>query len=357
MTAMTALGVAVVGAAGWGQNVVRAFHSARGANLRCVCDLSPALLAGVAERYPTVTTTLDFERVLADPDVGAVAIAVDAPNHHRLAKATLLAGRHLFVEKPLTLSSADAEELCLLAEVRRLTLMVGHLLLYHPAVVLMKAMLDAGEVGEVLYLHAQRVNLGLVRQTENAWWSLAPHDVALAIHLFGEGPVSVSATGATFLQRDRGVEDVAFGTLRFADGRLAHLHVSWLDPHKRRSLTVVGTRKMLSFDDALPDEKLKIYDHAGGVGNTAYTGHVSYAQGVVVPVGDVVSPFLPAVEPLLAECEHFVDCVRGGLRPRSDGRQGLQVVRVLEAGEKSMRAGGAPVPIAIAAASLAPTPS
>ena len=186
--------------------------------------------------------------------------------------------------------------------------MVGHLLLYHPAIVRAKAMVDAGELGDVLYLYGQRVNLGIVREAENAWWSLAPHDIAVAIHLFGAAPVSVSATGATYLQRDRQIEDVAFAALNFSDGRMAHLHVSWLDPHKRRSLTVVGTRKMLTFDDTLPDEKLKIYDK----GASARSGHATYSEGVVVRSGDVTSPALPHTEPLLAECEHFVACVADG---------------------------------------------
>lgn len=349
MPDMTTLGVAVVGAAGWGQNVVRAFALARGARLRWVCDLNAALLDGISRVFPGVSITPDFDRVLADPEVRAVAIAVDAPNHHRLVKAALDAGRHVFVEKPLTLTATTAGELCHLAQRRNLTLMVGHLLLYHPAVVHMKAMLDAGELGEVLYLHAQRVNLGIVRRTENAWWSLAPHDIALALHLFGELPISVSATGATYLQRQQDIFDVAFGTLRFADGRVAHLHVSWLDPHKRRSVTVVGTEKMLSFDDALPNEKLKVYDRAP----VSRPGHTSYEQGVVIPVGDVTAPFLATVEPLLVECEHFVRCVTDGGRPRSDGWQGLDVVRVLEAGDQSMRAGGAPESVDTAAASLA----
>lgn len=321
---------------------MRAFYMARGSALRWVCDLNPLLLTGIEQRFPGVRTTRAFERLLADSDVRAIAIAVDAPNHHALAKLALEAGRHVFVEKPLALKAADADELCGLADRCGLTLMVGHLLLYHPAVVRAKAMLDAGDLGEVLYLYAQRVNLGIVRQSENAWMSLAPHDVAVAIHLFGECPTSVSATGATYLQRDREIQDVAFATLRFGDGRLAHLHVSWLDPHKRRSLTVVGTRKMLTFDDTLPDEKLKIHDRAA----VPRSGHTTYAEGVVVRVGDVLSPFLPVVEPLLVECEHFVECVASGARPRSDGRQGAAVVRVLEAGARSMRAGGSPVDIA-----------
>jgi predicted dehydrogenase len=338
---MTPVGIAVVGASGWGRNVVRGFYVAPGSTLRWVCDLNPDLLTDVESRFPGVRATRTLDQVLADPDVRAVAVAVDAPNHYRLAKLVLESGRHVFVEKPLTLTTRDGVELCELAERRGLTLMVGHLLLYHPAVARVKTVLDAGELGQVLYLYAQRVNLGIVRVAENAWWSLAPHDIAMAVYLFGASPISISATGATYLQRDRGTEDVAFASLRFADGRMAHLHVSWLDPHKRRSLTVVGTRKMLTFDDTLPDEKLKIYDR----GAVPRSGHATYAEGVVVRAGDVVSPVLPNVEPLLCECEHFVECVATGASVRSDGRQGVAVVRVLEAGMRSMRDGGTPVRI------------
>ena len=333
--------------------MVRAFYQARGATLRWVCDLNPLLLTEIPNRFAGTRTTSSFDRILADPDVRAVAIAVDAPNHHGLARLALSSGRHVFVEKPLALTTADAEDLCALAERADLTLMVGHLLLYHPAVVRIKAMLRAGELGDVLYLYAQRVNLGIVRRSENAWWSLAPHDIAVAIDLFEASPATISATGDTYLQRDRDIQDVAFATLRFGDGRVAHLHVSWLDPHKRRSLTVVGTRKMLTFDDTLPDEKLKIYDRSA----VPRSGHATYAEGVVVRVGDVLSPILPSVEPLLAECEHFVACVADrGQRPRSDGRQGAAVVRILEAGERSMRAGGVPIPIGSATESAPPPP-
>jgi len=335
------LTTAVIGASGWGQNVVRAFYLAGGASLRWVCDLNGALLPPLEERFPRLRTTRSFDQVLADPDVRAIAIAVDVPNHHRLAKAALESGRAVFVVKPLALTATEGAELCALAEARGLTLMVGHLLLYHPAIERAKALLDAGELGDVLYLTAQRVNMGIVRSNENAWWSLAPHDIALAIHLFGARPVAVSATGASYLQRDRGIEDVAFATLRFADGRMAHLHVSWLDPHKRRSLTVVGTRKMLTFDDTLPDEKLKIHDR----NVTAHPGHATYADGVAVRSGDLFVPVLPRIEPLRAEAEHFLACVASGARPRSDGQQGLDVVRVLEAGTRSMKAGGAPVAV------------
>jgi predicted dehydrogenase len=338
---MSSIGIAVVGASGWGRNVIRAFYVAPRSALRWVCDLNADLLADVEGRFPGVRVTRTFDRVLADPAVSAVAIAVDAPNHHGLARTALQSGRHVFVEKPLALTASEGEELCALAERRGLTLMVGHLLLYHPAVVRTKAIIDTGELGDILYLYAQRLNLGIVRESENAWWSLAAHDVAVAIHLFGASPVSVSATGATYLQRDRGVEDVAFAALRFADGRMAHLHVSWLEPHKRRHLSVVGTRKMLTFDDTAPDEKLRIYDR----GTLPGPRHTTYAEGVVVRGGDVLSPLLPNLEPLLCECEHFVASVADGTPVRSDGRQGVAVVKVLEAGMRSMRAGGAPTEI------------
>jgi predicted dehydrogenase len=333
---------AVVGAAGWGKNVVRTFSIARGSSLRWVCDLNDALLSETRARHPGVKTTRALDDVLADEAVRAVAVAVDVPNHHAIARRVLASGRHVFVEKPLTLTSAEAEELCALAREKRLTLMVGHLLLYHPAIVMAKARIDAGELGDVHYLYSQRVNLGIVRETENAWWSLAPHDVAVAIHLFGAVPLSISATGAVYLRTERKVEDIAFAALRFPGERMGHIHVSWLDPHKRRSLTVVGSQKMLTFDDTAADEQVKIYDKSA----SPRPGHATYAEGVVLRSGDVLAPALPRREPLLEECEHFIECVRTGRRPLSDGEQGLAVVRVLEAGQRSLALGGTPVEIA-----------
>jgi predicted dehydrogenase len=340
-TGMKDVAMAVVGAAGWGKNIVRTFSIARGCNLRWVCDLSKPLLAATAQRHPGVGVTTSFDEVLSDPEVKAVAVAVDVPNHYRLAKQALQSGRHVYVEKPLTLTSADSEELCALARKNNLILMVGHLLLYHPAVVLAKQRIDAGDLGDVHYLYSQRVNLGIVRETENAWWSLAPHDVAVAMYLLGDTPLTISATGAVFLQRERQVEDIAFASLRFPGGKAAHIHVSWLDPHKRRSLTVVGSKRMLTFDDTATDERVKIYDKTA----IPTPGHTTYAEGVAVRSGDVLSPAVPNKEPLLEECEHFIECVQTGRKPRSDGEQGLAVVRTLEAGQESIRLGGTPIEI------------
>jgi predicted dehydrogenase len=338
---MSQIGVAVVGASGWGRNVVRAFYLAQGGRLRWVCDRNPELLRHVESRFPGVRATTMLDQALADPGVDAVAVAVDAPNHFEVARMALRAGRHVFVEKPLALSVAEADELCRLAESTQRTLMVGHLLLYHPAVTYIRASIDNGELGDVLYLYAQRVNLGIVRQSENAWWSLAPHDIAVAIYLLGETPQSVSATGASYLQKERGIEDIAFAALRFSGGCMAHLQVSWLDPHKRRSLTVVGSKQMVTFDDTVTTEKVRVYDKTA----LPKPGHATYAEGVGMRSGNVVLPLLPNLEPLRLEVEHFVACVQTGERPRSDGQQGLAVVRVLEAGQRSMRQGGRPAEI------------
>ena len=333
--------VGLVGLGYWGPNLARNFDNL--ADLTWLCDLDEEHHTPFAARYPRARVTADYAELLADPGLDAVVIATPVPTHYALAKEALEAGKHVLVEKPPAMKGSEMDELVVLAAERDLVLMPGHLLLYHPGVLKLKQLIDAGELGEVLYACAERVNLGIVRDAENAWWSLAAHDVAVAIHLFGATPVSVSATGAAYLRRE--IADVAFATLRFADGRTAHVHVSWLDPHKRRSLTVVGSRKMLTFDDTAADEKIKIYDK----GAVPRPGHTSFEEGVAVRVGDVVSPFVANREPLVAECEHFVAAVATGSRPRSDGRQGLAVVRVLEAGDASIRAGGAPVAVAAGA--------
>ena len=339
---MSSIGIAAVGAGAWGQRLVRALAATDGARLRWVCDRNPAHLARLEGVYPGVRLTAHIDDLLADGAVEALVVAAEPRNHHPLARRALQSARHVLVEKPLALSARDAVELCTLAERVQRTLMVGHLLLYDPAVALARQAIDSGELGEVLTLHSQRTNLGTVRRDENAWWSLAPHDVAIALYLLGESPTEISATGGCFLQRGRGVEDLAFATLRFAGGRLAHMHVSWLDPLRRRALTVVGSKKMLTFEESASEQRIKIFDRralAGGDGGSA-------PDEVAVHHGGVTVPALPPADPLGAECAHFVDCVRTGARPRTDGAQGLAVVRVLEAGQHSMRAGGAPTPVA-----------
>lgn len=330
------VGLAVYGAGRWGKNLVRNFAALPGAELRYVCDMSEAARELVRTHYPRTTATDDVSLALADPQVDGVVIAAPAPLHFKLAMASLEAGKHTFVEKPLALSTEEAEEMVELARDRGLKLMVGHLLKYHPAVDYLKRMLANGDVGEVLYLYFQRVNLGIVRQDENAWWSLAPHDISIACHLFEAEPVTVTARGHDYLQN--GVEDVVFANLKFADGRMANIHVSWLDPHKIRRLTLVGSQKMVVFDDMQAAEKIRIYDK-GAVRSSVD----SFDEAITLRVGDIHSPKIASDEPLRRECQHFVDCIEQDLEPASGGAEGLSVVRVLRAGSDSLANGGVPI--------------
>jgi len=276
--------------------------------------------------------------VLDDPGVQAVVVATPVPTHFGMADRALRAGKHVYVEKPLTARASEARALVELAQQTRLKLMVGHLLEYHPAVTYLKEMLDRGQLGEPYYMYTQRVNLGIVRQNENAWWSLAPHDISVVCHLLGSEPVSVTANGQCYLQKD--IEDVVFATIKFADGKMAHVHCSWLDPHKIRKMTVVGPEKMVTFDDMEATEKIRIYDKGAAVRHDITT---SYADIISLRFGDIVIPKIPGGEPLSLECQHFIECVLENRPVRSDGADGLRVVQVLEAGQKSLKNHGAPV--------------
>jgi predicted dehydrogenase len=333
-----ALSVAVIGAGYWGQNLVRNFATAKRCTLKYVCDLNEGLLAAHQRSFPATRTTSDVGVVLDDSEVQAVVIATPVPTHFELARRALQAGKHVYVEKPLTLRASEARALVELAKQAQRKLMVGHLLEYHPAVTYLKEMLDRGRLGEPYYMYTQRVNLGIVRQNENAWWSLAPHDLAIVCHLLGSPPVSVAASGQCYLQKD--IEDVVFATIKFADGKMAHVHCSWLDPHKIRKMTVVGPEKMVTFDDMEATEKIRIYDKGAAVRHDITT---SYADIISLRFGDIIIPKIPGGEPLALECEHFVACVLENRPVRSDGADGLRVVQVLEAGQQSLKHHGAPV--------------
>ena len=328
--------VAVIGAGNWGKNLVRNFASLEGVELKYVCDLSEKVRATMAALYPQATAIDDMDTALRDESVDAVVIGVDAPLHYKIALAALEAGKHTYVEKPLTLCADEAKQLADLAASKGLKLMVGHLLEYHPAVNYMKDAIDSGQVGDPLYLYFQRVNLGIVRKKENAWWSLAPHDVSVACYLFAAEPVSVSASGHAYLQE--GIEDVVFANLKFADGRMAHIHVSWLDPHKIRRVTLVGSQKMVVFDDMEAAEKIRVYDKGAEVKSVD-----SYVEAITLRTGDILIPKIPAGEPLKTECSHFIDSIADDTTPRSDGADGVRVVKVLEAGSESLAKGGQPI--------------
>jgi predicted dehydrogenase len=334
------VGIAVVGTGDWGANLVRNFADLPGSRLLALHDSDPARLARSASQYPGARPLATLEELLAFPEVQGAVVAASAVAHHALAKALLEAGKDVFVEKPLALSVAHAEELVRIARQRGRILMVGHLLLYHPAVRHLKGMVERGELGDLFYLYSQRVNLGKVRRDENALWSFAPHDLSVILHLVGADPLDVVARGSAFLQKS--VEDVVFVDLRFPGGKLAHVHVSWLDPHKLRKFTVVGSRKMAVFDDMEASEKVRIYDK--GVDRAGEV--VSYGDALTVRSGDILIPKISLQEPLRLECQHFVDCVREHKTPLTDGTGGLQVVRVLSAAQASLEQGGTPVRLA-----------
>ena len=328
--------LACVGAGYWGRNLVRVFHLLPAAQLRLVCDLSEEIRGAMRQQYQDVEVVESYAQVLEHEEVEAVVLAVPAVHHFEAARQALEHGKHVYVEKPMTLSVSEAEELVELADQRSRVLMVGHLLEYHPAVQLLKDLIQQGELGEIFYLYAQRVNLGIVRQDENALWSFAPHDVSVILHLLEQEPDAVSARGECYLRE--GIEDVVFVNLHFADRKMAQLQLSWLDPHKIRKLTIVGSQKMVVFDDVESTEKVRIYDKAAERGQ-----YESYGEAITLRFGNVVIPHIHMVEPLRVECQHFVDCIRQGRTPQSDGRDGLRVVRVLEAAQQSLARRGEPV--------------
>ena len=337
------IGIAVCGAGSWGKNLVRNFATQAGTSLEYVVDLSEKTRAAMAKLYPQATVTAELSDALNDPRVQGVVVAVGARQHFNVAKRALEAGKHTFVEKPLTLTAVDAQELIRIAESRGLKLMVGHILRHHPAVAYIRKMIADGEIAP-RYLYAQRVNLGVVRNEDNAWWSLAPHDISIACDLLDAEPISVSVCGQSYLQP--GVEDVCFATIRFAGGRMAHIHVSWLDPHKIRKVTLVGAKKMVVFDDMDAQEKIRVYDKGADVKEDVN----DFAEAITLRIGDIHIPKVASQEPLSLECGHFLDAIRNDTTPLSDGYDGLRVVKVLEAGARSLRQGGAPVEIAPARA-------
>lgn len=329
--------VGVVGYGYWGPNLVRNVDKLGDAELVVACDASEANLAKFSALYPGVPTTTDLDAMLADYQLDAVVVATSAPSHFQIASKVITAGKHCFVEKPLTLTTAESEQLVRAADAANVILMVGHLMVYHSAINWIKDYIASEDMGDVLYVYMQRLNLGKVRTEENAFWSLAPHDVSIVLYLLGESPDYVSANGAAYVTP--GVHDTVFANLHFPSGKMANIHVSWLDPHKVRKLTVVGTRKMLVFDDMEATEKIWIYDRGVGAPENA----MAYGEDLTLRFGDITVPWVAMKEPLAIEVQHFLDCCANGDVPRSDGRAGLRVVRVLEAVDESMAEGGAPV--------------
>jgi predicted dehydrogenase len=325
-----AISVGVVGLGYWGPNLARNFAAIPGCELAWCCDSSPEAQSRIRTGFPAVRIAGDIDELLCDPGLDAIAIATPVPSHAELAVRVLEAGKHCLVEKPLAQAVVDAERAVAAAEASGRTLMVGHLLEYHPGVQQLKALADSGELGDrIYYIYGNRLNLGKLRSDENALWSLGAHDVSVVLYLAGEEPTEVSAEGESYVRA--GVEDVVFCFMRFPSGLSAHLHLSWLDPHKERRFTVVGSRRMATFDDMAIEGKLTVYDKGFDEDSRGYGEYITRAGGSW-------SPRLPNEEPLRMECEHFVDCVRSGQRPRSNGESGLRVVRVLEQLQRSLEA-------------------
>ncbi len=331
------LRVGIAGLGYWGSNVARNLDRLPGCELAWCCDTDAERRERMRAAFPGARFSADPGEMLADESLDAVAVATPVPTHAALAELALGAGKHCFVEKPLACDVASAERLVGLAAERGLVLMVGHLLAYHPALVALKELCASGELGEIRYVYSQRLNLGRLRADENALWSLGAHDVSAILALTDELPARVSARGESYV-RD-GVEDVVFGHLGFADGLAAHVHVSWLDPRKERRLTVVGSRRMATFDDMEAERTLTIYDKG-------FDPDVAAEGDYVARSGEQRSPAISRREPLRIELEHFLECLRGGTAPRTGGLEGLRVVRVLEELQESLDAGGETVALA-----------
>jgi len=319
--------IGVVGLGYWGPNLARNFDRLAGVELAWLCDEEADRRERQGSAFPDARVTPDLDELLADPDLDAVAVATPVPTHAALAERVLAAGKHCFVEKPLAQTVADAERVVDAAAEADRILMVGHLLEYHPGLEMLNRLALDGELGDIQYIYGNRLNLGKLRAEENALWSLGAHDVSVLLRLAGEEPYEVSAKGESYMRP--GVEDVVFCFLRFPSGLAAHLHLSWLDPHKERRFTVVGSKKMATFDDMDLDRKLTVYDKGFDQDSTSYGEYITRS-------GDTHSPSVPNEEPLLIECQHFADRIRDGQPPRSDGASGLRVVKVLEGLQQSL---------------------
>jgi len=330
--------VGVIGLGAWGKNLLREFDRTAGSTVAIACDADASARERAQSQYPDLTVTGRVDDVFRS-DVDAVVVATPPVAHYELASAAIAAGKDVFVEKPLVLDVASGERLAAQAEAAGRILMVGHIMEYHPAVDWLKRYIAEGGLGSIHYLYSTRVNLGQLRDNENAMWSLAPHDISMISYLLDDYPRRATAVGHAYLRP--GIEDVVFMTLEFSANRMAHVHASWLDPHKVRSLTIVGQKRMAVFSDSEPTEKIKIFDKGVDVS----LNYDTYAEYLTLRSGDVHIPVVDNAQPLAVECRHFIERLRDRQRPRSDGYDGLRVLRVLAAAQKSLDAGGIPVEI------------
>jgi predicted dehydrogenase len=334
------LNVAVIGCGYWGPNLIRNFSSLAGCRVKTVCDVDEKRLEHMKRMYPTVAPTTNVDDLVHDKEIDAIVVATPVHLHYDLGMRSLLAGKHTFIEKPMAPSASQCNELVDLARKKKLTLMVGHTFIYSTPVRRIKEIVDSGEIGEIQYISSRRLNLGLFQKDINVAWDLAPHDISIILYLLGRPPVSINCQGKAHVHKD--IEDVTNMSLNFDNGGFAIIHSSWLDPNKVREMVIVGSRKMIVYNDNEPLEKIKIFDkrveappHYDTFAEFQYSYHY----------GDAYIPYLKQVEPLKVECQHFLDSIRNGSRPETSGLDGLRVVQILEASSQSLKNGGAFVKI------------
>jgi predicted dehydrogenase len=332
------INVGVVGCGYWGPNLIRNFRALHDCKMKVICDQDVNRLKQLKALYPEVQTETSFEKVLADKSIDALIIATPVRFHYKMAKASLEAGKHTFIEKPMASSSAECEELNEIAEKNGLTLMIGHTFLYSSPVRKIKEIVMSGDIGQIQYISSRRLNLGLYQKDINVAWDLAPHDLSIILYIMEQAPLSVNCRGNCHITP--GIEDVTNMALTFSNNQLATVQNSWLDPRKVREMTIVGTRRMIVYDDVEPLEKIKIYDarvdrppHYNTFAEFTYSYHY----------GDIYVPYVKQEEPLKVECQHFLDCINTGASPISNGQRGLELVKILEASSKSLKANGAPI--------------
>ncbi len=329
--------IAIVGLGNWGQHLARVFHQLE--SLAACCDLDDEKLAKFKKHFQSASFTRSFDEMVDNEKIDGVVIASPAVSHYELAKKALLRGKSVFIEKPMTLASKDSDELIKIARKKDVPLMVGHLLKYHPAVIKVKELVDKGDLGKIYYLYSQRVNLGTIRKDENALWSFAPHDISVALYLLGDNIESVSTIGECYLQD--GIQDVVFLNIRYKNKIMVNKHISWFDPYKERKFAIVGSKRMVTFDDMENTEKIRIYDK----GVNKEPGYESYGDSLTLRFGDIHIPKIDMSEPLKLECEHFLDCVKHKKEPRSNGEEGAKVVKILEKAQESLDKGGISVAV------------
>lgn len=332
------INIGIVGCGYWGPNIIRNFNSLKDCTVKTICDLSDERLAHMAKLYPAVVTTSDYDQLVNDPEIDAIAIATPVYTHFDLAKKSLEAGKHTLIEKPMASSTADCMQLSELSKKKNLTLMVGHTFLFSQHVRRIKEIIDDGDLGKVLYICARRLNLGLFQPDINVTWDLAPHDISIILFVMETLPRSVNCQGKANV--NKGIEDITTMTIDFDNSGFATINSSWLDPNKIREITFVGSKRMLVYNDIEPNEKIKIYDkrvekppHYDSFSEFQHSYHY----------GDMYSPYVKQDEPLKIECQHFLDCIRDGTTPLSGAAQSMRVVQILEAASESLRNGGCKV--------------